>query len=118
MHILSLILVPVLQVIFVGTLTSGGLKVSLKDGQLRIEKEGRHRKFVKKVRCNADNRRQSAACLPTCADANDTVCRCSKRPLLLRRAVAALCCMSRSALCSDFGREKALSSWRWLPASM
>ena len=33
-----------------GTLTSGGLKVSLKDGRLRIDKEGRHRKFVKKVR--------------------------------------------------------------------
>ncbi len=39
----------VTQVVFVGTLTSGGLKVSLKDGQLRIEKEGRHRKFVQKV---------------------------------------------------------------------
>ena len=45
-----LISVLVHQVIFVGTLTSGGLKVSLKDGQLRIDKEGRHRKFVKKVR--------------------------------------------------------------------
>lgn len=34
---------------FAGTFTAGGLEVAIKDGQLRIVKEGRSRKFVKKV---------------------------------------------------------------------
>ena len=51
-----------------GTLTSGGLKVSLKDGQLRIDKEGRHRKFVKKVCFCAGASRQLMACLWSRAD--------------------------------------------------
>jgi propionate CoA-transferase len=36
-------------VVFVGTFTAGGLKVAVQNGQLRIDKEGRARKFVKKV---------------------------------------------------------------------
>ena len=37
------------RVVFAGTFTAGGLEVAVKDGQLRIVKEGRNRKFVKKV---------------------------------------------------------------------
>jgi propionate CoA-transferase len=36
-------------VVFVGTFTAGGLKVSLEGGRLNIVKEGRARKFVKKI---------------------------------------------------------------------
>src|SRR5437899_10081718 len=36
-------------VVFVGTFTAGGLKIAIDDGQLRIVKEGRCRKFVSKV---------------------------------------------------------------------
>ena len=97
-----------------GTLTSGGLKVSLKDGQLRIDKEGRHRKFVKKVRSS-----EGSCCVVvrSITDGHEAVCRCSRRPSPLQQVVTALCCMSRNALCSGFALEKALSSWRWLLAS-
>jgi propionate CoA-transferase len=37
------------RVVFAGTFTAGGLEVEVKDGKLRILKEGRNRKFVKKV---------------------------------------------------------------------
>jgi propionate CoA-transferase len=37
------------RVIFAGTFTTGGLEVTVEDGRLRIVKEGRHRKFVRKV---------------------------------------------------------------------
>ena len=37
------------KVIFVGTFTAGGLKVSVNDGQLSIDQEGRVKKFVKEV---------------------------------------------------------------------
>jgi propionate CoA-transferase len=37
------------RVVFAGTFTAGGLEVEVKDGKLRIVKEGRSRKFVKKV---------------------------------------------------------------------
>ncbi|MBU1211969.1 MAG: malonate decarboxylase subunit alpha [Alphaproteobacteria bacterium] len=36
-------------VVFAGTFTAGGLKVEIKNGELKIVKEGRSRKFVKKV---------------------------------------------------------------------
>lgn len=36
-------------VIFAGTFTAGGLEVAVVDGQLRIEKEGEHRKFLRQV---------------------------------------------------------------------
>jgi propionate CoA-transferase len=36
-------------VVFVGTFTAGGLKVAIENGALTIEKEGRCRKFVRKV---------------------------------------------------------------------
>ncbi len=37
------------KVVFVGTFTAGGLKVSITDGKLRIDQEGRERKFIKQV---------------------------------------------------------------------
>ena len=37
------------KVVFCGTLTAGGLKVAVENGQLRIIKEGKSKKFVKKV---------------------------------------------------------------------
>ena len=37
------------RVIFAGTFTAGGLEVAVEDGKVRIVKEGRSRKFVKKV---------------------------------------------------------------------
>jgi len=37
------------RVIFAGTFTTGGLEVAVEDGRLRIVKEGRQRKFVRKV---------------------------------------------------------------------
>jgi len=37
------------RVIFAGTFTAGGLEVAVEDGRVRIVKEGRSRKFVKKV---------------------------------------------------------------------
>jgi len=37
------------RVIFAGTFTTGGLEIAVEDGRLRIVKEGRHRKFVRKV---------------------------------------------------------------------
>lgn len=36
-------------VVFAGTFTAGGLEIAVEDGQLRIVKEGRARKFVKQV---------------------------------------------------------------------
>lgn len=36
-------------VVFAGTFTAGGLDVAIEDGKLRVVKEGRARKFVKKV---------------------------------------------------------------------
>jgi propionate CoA-transferase len=38
------------RLIFVGTFTSGGLEIAVGGGRLRILKEGRHRKFVERVR--------------------------------------------------------------------
>ena len=37
------------KVVFVGTFTSGGLKSRIEDGKLKIEAEGKHRKFVESV---------------------------------------------------------------------
>src|SRR6185436_3539094 len=37
------------RVIFAGTFTAGGLEVAVEDGKVRIVKEGRSRKFVRKV---------------------------------------------------------------------
>ncbi len=37
------------RVIFCGTFTAGGLKVAIENGALRIEREGRARKFVDEV---------------------------------------------------------------------
>jgi propionate CoA-transferase len=37
------------KVVFVGTFTSGGLEVEVRDGQVRIVKEGRHAKFVERI---------------------------------------------------------------------
>ncbi|MEW5725788.1 MAG: acyl CoA:acetate/3-ketoacid CoA transferase [Thermodesulfobacteriota bacterium] len=37
------------EVVFLGTFTSGGLEVSVRDGRLVIEKEGRIRKFIERV---------------------------------------------------------------------
>ena len=37
------------SVVFAGTFTAGGLQVAIEDGKLRIIKEGRARKFLKKV---------------------------------------------------------------------
>lgn len=37
------------RLVFCGTLTSGGLAVSVRNGRLVIEKEGRHRKFLSQV---------------------------------------------------------------------
>jgi len=37
------------KIVFVGTFTAGGLKVSVKDGKLRIVQEGKVRKFVNQV---------------------------------------------------------------------
>jgi propionate CoA-transferase len=37
------------RVVFAGTFTAGGLEVEVKDGRMRIKREGRSRKFVKKV---------------------------------------------------------------------
>jgi propionate CoA-transferase len=37
------------KIVFVGTFTAGGLKVSVSDGKLKIQQEGREKKFVSKV---------------------------------------------------------------------
>lgn len=37
------------KIVFVGTFTSGGLRTSIKNGKLKIEAEGKHRKFVNKI---------------------------------------------------------------------
>jgi propionate CoA-transferase len=37
------------RVVFCGSLTAGGMSVSVTDGELAIESEGRHQKFVEKV---------------------------------------------------------------------
>jgi propionate CoA-transferase len=37
------------KVVFVGTMTANGLQVAIADGKLRIEKEGKTRKFIKQV---------------------------------------------------------------------
>lgn len=37
------------RVVFVGTFTSGGLSTTIEDGRLRIDHEGKHRKFVENV---------------------------------------------------------------------
>jgi len=37
------------KVVFMGSFTAGGLKVSTKDGKLTIEQEGREKKFIKQV---------------------------------------------------------------------
>jgi acyl CoA:acetate/3-ketoacid CoA transferase len=37
------------KVVFCGTLTAGGLRTDLSDGQLRVTTEGRHHKFIDKV---------------------------------------------------------------------
>jgi propionate CoA-transferase len=36
-------------VVFVGTFTAGGLKIAIKDGQVKILQEGRSRKFVQRI---------------------------------------------------------------------
>jgi propionate CoA-transferase len=37
------------KVVFVGTFTAGGLKVTVQDGKLRIDQEGREKKFLERV---------------------------------------------------------------------
>ena len=37
------------RIVFAGTMTSGGLEVAIEDGKLNIIKEGRFKKFIKKV---------------------------------------------------------------------
>jgi len=37
------------NIVFVGTLTAGGLKVSVEEGNVRIEQEGKERKFIDQV---------------------------------------------------------------------
>jgi propionate CoA-transferase len=37
------------KVVFVGTFTSGGLQTQIENGELKIEKEGKYRKFVESV---------------------------------------------------------------------
>ncbi len=37
------------KIVFMGTFTAGGLKVAVMDGKLRIEQEGRERKFLRQV---------------------------------------------------------------------
>jgi propionate CoA-transferase len=37
------------HIVFVGTFTAGGLKVSVEDGKVKIEQEGRERKFIDQV---------------------------------------------------------------------
>jgi propionate CoA-transferase len=37
------------RIVFMGTFTAGGLKVAVADGKLKIEQEGRERKFLKQV---------------------------------------------------------------------
>jgi propionate CoA-transferase len=37
------------RIVFMGTFTAGGLKVAVSDGKLKIEQEGRERKFLKQV---------------------------------------------------------------------
>ncbi|NNG01389.1 MAG: acyl CoA:acetate/3-ketoacid CoA transferase [Desulfobacteraceae bacterium] len=37
------------KVVFLGTFTAGGLKIKVSDGQVRIEREGKVKKFVKQV---------------------------------------------------------------------
>jgi propionate CoA-transferase len=37
------------KILFCGTLTSGGLKVSVANGEIKIENEGRHKKFIKQI---------------------------------------------------------------------
>jgi propionate CoA-transferase len=37
------------KIIFVGTFTAGGLKVAVEDGKVRIEQEGKERKFINQV---------------------------------------------------------------------
>jgi propionate CoA-transferase len=39
------------HVIFSGTFTAGGLEVGCTDGNLKIVKEGRHKKFVERIEC-------------------------------------------------------------------
>lgn len=38
------------KVVFCGTLTAGGLRIDLADGHPRVTSEGKHRKFIEKVR--------------------------------------------------------------------
>jgi len=38
------------KVVFCGTLTAGGLRIDLADGHPRVTAEGKHRKFIEKVR--------------------------------------------------------------------
>lgn len=37
------------KIVFCGTFTAGGLAVAWRDGQLVVDREGRHRKFVKRI---------------------------------------------------------------------
>ncbi|WNS79584.1 CoA-transferase [Domibacillus sp. DTU_2020_1001157_1_SI_ALB_TIR_016] len=37
------------KIMFCGTLTSGGLKVSIENGEINIEREGRHKKFINSI---------------------------------------------------------------------
>ncbi|CRF28974.1 propionate CoA-transferase [Mycobacterium tuberculosis] len=37
------------NILFCGTLTSGGLEIQIRDGKLNILKEGRHKKFIPQV---------------------------------------------------------------------
>ncbi|WP_051404953.1 acyl CoA:acetate/3-ketoacid CoA transferase [Bacillus cihuensis] len=41
---------PAKKVVFVGTFTAGGLEIEIKDGKLKIIKEGKNKKFLNQVR--------------------------------------------------------------------
>jgi propionate CoA-transferase len=66
------------NIIFVGTFTAGGLKVAVEEGKVRIEQEGRERKFIDKVEQTTFSGRYAAI---------------SKRPVLYvtERCVFRLC---------------------------
>ena len=49
------------RIIFVGTFTAGGLKISIEDGKLQIIQEGRERKFVRQVQQKTFSGRYAAS---------------------------------------------------------
>lgn len=50
------------KVVFVGTFTAGGLRVSVKEGKVKIEREGKIKKFVERVEQVTFSGRVASAC--------------------------------------------------------